>query len=57
MKNEGEHNMENEMETRGTWGFTELNLSYYIGESIFITMHTHNYKSLISHGKMEAAKS
>ena len=33
MENQMEKKMENEMETGGIWGFKELKLSYYIGET------------------------
>ena len=39
-------NMENEMETGGIWGFKELKLSYYIGETLLCTIYTH-YGNLI----------
>ena len=38
--------MENEMKTRGMQGFKELSSSYYIGETILITVYTH-YGNLI----------
>ena len=36
-----EKNMENEMETGGIQGSKELKLSYYIGETLLFTIHTH----------------
>ena len=33
-----EKKMEYQMDTGGTWGFEELNLSYYIEETIFMTL-------------------
>ena len=41
-----EKKMENEMETGGISGFKELELSYYIGGTILITIYTH-YGNLI----------
>ena len=38
--------MENEMEAGGIWGSGELKLSYYIGETLSITIYTH-YGNLI----------
>ena len=39
MKNQMEKNMENEMETGGI--YKELELSYYIGETLLFTIYTH----------------
>ena len=36
-----EKKMENEMEAGGIQGFKELELSYYIGESLLFTIYTH----------------
>ena len=45
-----EKNIENEMETKGIWGFQDFNSSYYIRETHLVTMYT-NYGNLISvHG-------
>ena len=41
MENQMEKKMENEMETGGNIGIKELNLSYYIGETLFFTTYTH----------------
>ena len=38
--------MENEMETGGILGFSELKLSYYIGETLLSTIYT-RYGNLI----------
>ena len=36
-----EKNKENGMETGGSIGFVELNLSYYTGETLSFTIYTH----------------
>ena len=41
-----EKKMENEMETGEIQGYKELNLSYYIGETLLFTIYTH-YGNLI----------
>ena len=41
-----EKKMENEMETGGTQGFKELELIYYIGETLLFAIYTH-YGNLI----------
>ena len=39
-----EKNMGNEMEPVEILGFKELKLSYYLGETILITVYTHSGK-------------
>ena len=46
MENQMENKMKNEMETGGISGFKELELSYYIGETLLSTIYTH-YGNLI----------
>ena len=42
MENQTEKKMENEMETEGILGVRELNLSFYIGETLLFTTYTHS---------------
>ena len=41
-----EKKMESEMETGGIYGFKELSLSFYIGESLLITIYIYIYVPL-----------
>ena len=42
MKNQMERTWKNEMEGGGMWGSKELNLSYYHGGTILITIYAHH---------------
>ena len=39
-----ENEMEIEMETGGIYGLKEVNLSYYVGDTLLFAIHTH-YRS------------
>ena len=41
MENKTEKNMENAMGTGGKKGVKELNLRYYLGETLLMTTYTH----------------